>query len=610
VQSEPSDGWTDGTPVVGHSDGFTNRAQQVKTVIEREVPNDGILGEISGPLTRTQICEMYGEGVYKVLRYEPGRSIPMEHKVRASAAYGPSRTPKRTSSPEGAQRAGGFQRPWSSWRGEAERGEEGGRPAERPYPAFNRPDPRLEDFARHPSSMTDAASNASLEAIKQLGKSHEQMIDHLSKARENGPENFMKDFLQQQQTLMETKLREEAQRRDQERKDEEIRWDRRQAELDKAHSRELERIKAESTARAEAAAEERKMLREMEEKKLQITRDEHKNREETLRDELKRNRDELKESLGRSDKEIKETREAMTAQIAETDERFQTRFQEHQAGLEREHALKEKNLETAEKFQTQVFELKREAIQNAGGDQLFQIIGTAIKEFSKGLERIVDLKKIEALTPEAQAAAVAKGTIDGNVMGEPRRQAQEQTPAAAQQAASAQNASAQANKGSAPAAAENTGETRTKEQQMELIIQDSLDRPFAKQVIKQWALNVKRNGNPAMFANAYMEWMRDPMDHEGRKATTLFAEFMSTHTWEELLEVMTPKLDKETVAIFNDPYAAKYYNGFSTMICEQVREYWENFLTDRQTKRAAATAASAGPRPAPVSEPAAQEAQS
>lgn len=604
---EPSDGWTEGRPVIGHSDGFTNNAQQVRTVVEREIPADGILGEIMGPVTKTQLCEMYGEGSYKVLRYEPGRSMPMEHRFRASAAYGQPRTPKRTSSPDStyaAQRGGGFQRPWSSWRGQ-EQPEDDGRNAPRPYSPFARPDPRLEDFARHPSA--DTAATATTEAIKTMGKLHEQTIQQLNKSRDAGPETFLKELLQQQTASNENKLAEESRRREQDRKDEEARHERRQAELDKAHQRELERIKAEADARAKAAGEERKMLMDIEERKRLLDREEHKNREEALRDELKRNREELKETLGRSDKEIKETRDAMAVQISDAEERAQQRFQDHQAALEREHVLKQKSLDTAEKFQTQIFDLKREAIQQAGGDQLFQIIGTAIKEFSKGLERIVDLKKIEALTPEAQAAAVANRTIDGNVMGEPRRQAAEAS-ATAPQHAGKPGVQPEAPVTGSAGAPESQGESTTKEQQMEQIIQESLDRPFAKQLIKQWAVNIKRNGNPAMFANAYMEWMRDPMDHEGRKATSLFAEFMSNHTWEELLEIMIPKLDKETTALFRDPYAAQYYNGFSGMVCEQVREYWENFLSDRAAKRASATAAASGGNapavPAPEAAPA------
>lgn len=126
---------------------------------------------------------------------------------------------------------------------------------------------------------------------------------------------------------------------------------------------------------------------------------------------------------------------------------------------------------------------------------------------------------------------------------------------------------------------------------MEQVIRDNLDRPIAREIIKEWANQVKRENNPATFANTYMEWMRDPIDHEGRKATTMFANFMAGHDWAEILAIMAPKLDKETVATFRSAFAEDYYNGFRGMVTEQIRQYWEDFLTERQTKRAAASAA-------------------
>lgn len=614
----PSDGWGVGRPVMGHADGFTNQAVQLRTVVEREIPADGIMGEHSGQFTREQLCETYGEGVYKVLRYEPGRSVPFEHRIKVSAAYGPPKTPRRSTSVESGFGGGrpSFQRPWNSWRSQEQGEPEDGRSSARPMP-FSRPDSSIE-FARHASSVSAEAASATTEAIKQMGNMQTQMIDHLSKSRESGPDTFLTTFFQTQQSILETKLSEESKRReierteeqrrrDQEKKEEEVRWQRRQDELDKAHTRELERIKADSTARAAAAAEERKNQMDLEDRKLQVIREEHKNREESLRDELKRNREELKETLGRSEKEIIATREAMASQMEEAETRSQKRYEEHQAALEREHSLKEKSLEIKEQFQNQVSELKREAIQQAGGDQLFQTINTVIKEFSKGLEKIVDLKKIEALTPEAQAAAVAKGTIDGNVMGEPRsRTAQEPPPAAGQGATSAgsqaQRQTAQ-NATASQAAAAGAGETISKEQEMELIIQNSMDKPLAQQIIKEWALHVNRGNHPGTFANTFMEWMRDPNDAEGRKATGLFVHFMSAREWKEVLAIIGPKLDAATLAIFRSKAAEDYYEGFKAMVCEQVRDYWEQFLANRKSQRAAATAAGeAAPAAAPQEE--------
>lgn len=612
------DGWVGGRPIPLTAAGDENRAQQLRTVVEREGVGGvmDVVGEHFGTITREQICDIYGGGTYRIIRYEPGKA-PYEYRVRAAeAAFGPPRTPRRATAVGDQSSRPGFQRPWNSWRsqqgGQGDPDENERPPAPRPFSSFSRPDPGLSDFARH-GGGSDASASAATEAIKQMGRMNEQIIEQASKARETGPDSFVTQFFHQQQQIWEQKLAEESRRRDQERKDEEarrqqerkdeeLRWQRRQEEADKAHQRELERIREESNARDRQQERTNKQLMELEEKRREVDRQEYKNRESSLHEELKRNRDELIA-----------TREAVATQIGESEQRFQTRFSEHQQALEREHKLKEQHLKIEEQRQNEIIALKREAIQNAGGDQLFQTINTVIKEFSKGLEKIVDLKKIEALTPEAQAAAVAKGTIDGNVLGDPKR-AQQHAPevqaGGASNAASVQAAAAaQQKKDAAGAAAaqptaaaqgaSSAGDSKTKEQEMEQIIQDMLDKPFFKQVIKEWCLHVKRGEEPSSFANMYMEWMRDPVDHEGRKATTMFANFIKPRDWTDMLKIMGPKLDADTLAVFRSEAASDYYEAFRAMVVEQIRDYWEQFMANRKAQRAAQTAAGEAPAVAP-----------
>lgn len=126
---------------------------------------------------------------------------------------------------------------------------------------------------------------------------------------------------------------------------------------------------------------------------------------------------------------------------------------------------------------------------------------------------------------------------------------------------------------------------------MEQIIQDMLDKPFFRQVIKEWSLHVKTNQDPTTFANMYMEWMRDPLDHEGRKATTMFANFMKPRDWPDMMKIIGPKLDKDVANIFKSEAAQDFYDGFKAMVVEQIRDYWEQFLAARKAQRAAQTAA-------------------
>jgi hypothetical protein len=650
------DGWVGGRPMFGSVSGFQNQAQQVRTVIERKIPNDGILGEHFGELTRERICDIYGEGTYKVIRYEPGKTYPTEYEVQASAAFGPPRTPKRTTTLNDQNRPA-LQRPWMGqaqrpWDRSYERGEDEdgrGAPPPRAYapqPYYSRPDPSLSEYARH-NPMNDVASAAATEAIKSMGASQDKLIEQLDKSRSNGPDNFMTKFFTEQQVISERRAQDDERRRDQERKDEDAKYERRQREQETdhrrrqeearlQHERELERIKAEAQARDSASKEERKMLMELEDKKLQVIRDEHRMRQEALQDELKRNREELKtvhertererkedhekadrerkEDHEKMDKKISEVQQSTSSQIAESNERLEKELERERETLEREHKLKEKAMDQRNNLEQQIIEIKKESLQSQGGDQIFQTINTVIKEFSKGLEKIVDLKKLEAMTPEAQAAAVAKGTIDGNVMGEPKRDAPPEQPKGQQQQApqgqSPPDAQAPRNNGNSagPSGAAPKGEQKNEESQMEQIIQDMLDKPFFRQVIKEWSLHVKTNQDPTTFANMYMEWMRDPLDHEGRKATTMFANFMKPREWSDMMKIMGPKLDKDVSNIFKSEAATDFYDGFKAMVVEQIRDYWEQFLAARKAQRAAQTAAGeAAAAEAPSEAPASEE---
>ena len=607
------EGWVGGRPVTGNVAGFQNQAAQVRTVIERKIPNDGILGEHLGEITREKICEIYGEGLYKVLRYEPGNKFPLEYEFQASAAYGQSRIPKRSSMLGEQNRPAFQQRPWGNaparpWDRSYERSDDDdgrGSPPPRPYyPSFSR-DSGLSDFARH-NSMSDAAAAATTEAIKQMGSMQERTIEQLEKARTNGPDSFMTNFLKDQQTVWERRITEDERRRAEERKDEEAKWERRQREQEnehrrrqdearQAHERELERIKAESAAREAAAKEERRLLLELEDKRRQVDRDEYKMRQESLQEELKRNREELKLVNERTEKKLIEVQQQTADQIGASNERLEKELERERENLEREHKLKEKAMDQRNALEQQIIDIKKESLQSQGGDQIFQTINTVIKEFSKGLEKIVDLKKLEAMTPEAQAAAVAKGTIDGNVMGEPKKEAaQQQAPPQPQLGVVPNTAAPKVNgNGQGPSAPK--GEQKTEESQMEQIIQDMLDKPFFRQVIKEWSLHVKTNQDPTTFANMYMEWMRDPLDHEGRKATTMFANFMKPREWTDMMKIMGPKLDKDVSAIFKSEAAADFYDGFKAMVVEQIKDYWEQFLAARKAQRAAQSAAGEAP---------------
>jgi len=98
--------------------------------------------------------------------------------------------------------------------------------------------------------------------------------------------------------------------------------------------------------------------------------------------------------------------------------------------------------------------------------------------------------------------------------------------------------------------------------------------------------------------------MRDPVDSESRKGCSMFANFMKTRTWDEMLAVIGPRLDKDVLKIFKTPFAADFYEGFKAMVIEQVRAYWEDFMASRKAQQAAKTAAEPAPAAAVAEEPA------
>lgn len=112
------------------------------------------------------------------------------------------------------------------------------------------------------------------------------------------------------------------------------------------------------------------------------------------------------------------------------------------------------------------------------------------------------------------------------------------------------------------------------------------DTSFFKAILKEWALHVKAAEEPAVFANMYMEWMRDPDDAEARGMVSTFANFMRVSDWDGVLAMIAPVLGKDDLEIFQRPIARKYFADWSGMVFEQIREYWEKFLQDRAKIRA------------------------
>lgn len=374
----------------------------------------------------------------------------------------------------------------------------------------------------------------------------------------------------------------------------------------------MERLKAEGENRSKELAasalerekreaSDRKFLMDIEDKRLGLIKEEAKIRQDQLEAELRRSREEMKAIQERTSAEMKAMQEKTTTEIRAMQERaaaeikvtrettekelianreaVREEIERQEQVLEREHRLKEKALDKEHDLNNQILEIKKEVISKEGGDQLFNMLQTVVKEFSKGLERIVDLKKIEAMSPEAQAAAVSRGTIDGNVTAEPKRETESQ--------ATAQRGSMGGN-GSRTDTAERQEAT---EEKMDLVIQDMLKKPLLKSVIQEWALHVESESDATTFANFYMEMMRDQKNDESRQACAGFATYMKPRNWDLMLRSLAPHLEPDVLRAFKHPYAKDFYEQFRAMVIEQIREYWEQFLATRNQQAQLAAAA-------------------
>ena len=622
------DDFTGGRPILGAPGGFTGAQQLVKYTVERISPPDGHLGTHQGVFTVDELGQIYGSGTYKVTRQEPGKAVGAEFVQKMAESYGPPRFPNNVSHrPQTPMHrpAPMFSRPVQE-RQQDDDGHE--RPAYRPfgYPRAEAPsgDRNLVEFARQANSSHNSALD---KAFDMLGAIHNKSIEQIEAARKSAPETHFTKFLETQQEIMNARFEQERSRdlerrageeekHERQRREDRERWERDQDAAKQTHDRELGRIKAENEAkllearatgeerdrrersdreeRERRAAEERKFLLDLEDRKMGIIRQEAEIQQKRLEAELIRSREEMAILQARTSEELKETREATAKHIDESNKTLTQQLDRDREALDREFKLKEKAQEREHELQRELLGMQKESIQNSGGDHIFNTINTVIKEFSKGLEKVVDLKKLEAMTPEAQAAAVARGSIDGNVVAPSGRdEAQPKPVAPASPAAQAPTQVATETEGGQARETEgNSVVAAVIETKMESVIRENLRKPFFREVLTEWGLHVQncaetKTIDATTFANMYLEMMRDPHNDEARQGCAAFATFMKPRSWKKMYAVFKDAVDGETRASFELPEAAEFYNAFKCMVIEQIKDYWDQFLAAKVAAKAA-----------------------
>lgn len=550
------------------SGGWAAVGQAVRIQVERKVPNDGIVGQHVGTFTEMDLCQIYGSGIYKLVRYEPGK-FPLETEVKVADNWGAPKYPRQNSGGDGRP---GMNRPWGG--GAGYRSEEGGRESVEfdPLARFRRSEP---------APVHDTAASVTTEAIRALSQANERAVAQAEKARETGPTNVIADYLKEQSTLQERRYDQERERLSNDRKDEEARAERRAKEREEEHRRDMERIRAEGEARVKQLAEERRMIMDLEEKRISVIREEHKIRSDAMAEELRLSREASKELAARVQADMKDLKDTTASEIASAKEKLDEDMERQQKQIDKEYEIKSKSFEREHELQEKILEIRQEQLQQQTGNEVFNTINTLVKELSKGIEKVVELKKTQALAPEAQVAMVASAS-EGNVHAEEA-----------------------ADPGKKPAAQAGTEMGKAKPQEesggalnMEKLIQDNMGDPFFKEILKEWSAHVEAEADPTTFASMFLEWMMDPVRHDVRQACSMFANVMKIRDWKKMMKILGPKLDPEVKVQFEKPFAADFYDGFKAMVLEHVRAYWQNFLSQQNGQGQQQPAAAPAPAPA------------
>lgn len=629
-------GFTGGRQVVADSGGFMSPQSELRWTVERIVPSDGVLGTHIGPFSIDDLGQTYGgESTYRILRQEGGRTIEFIKKL--GATYGQRKNPMNGApTPAAAVPAPAVPQP-----------------SQRPFFQMGQ-DPMggagMMPFRPFPSYAQQAAPDQSVatEALRQMGEQNKKILEQQEKARQNGPDTFMVQLLQNQQDAWNRRWEEERKRDEAKRESDEEKYERRQKEEREraqrereasadAHTRELARIKVESDTRmAEMRMQaeerekrnesERKFLLDLEDRRISVIKQEADINRKRLEAELTRSQEEMQNMTAKTAAELTETRAATRESIKASQEEMNERLGREREQLDRMHNLREKALEREHELQRDMLTMQRESIQKEGGDQLYNMLQTVFKEASKGFEKLIDFKKIQALTPEAQAAAVQRGAIDGNIGGgsapapasaaqaprqgthssesEPTAQPRQAAAAAGQRPAGAP--AAMGGQGGAAENSEAGGDRMLDLFRKGMETEDG--RKFFSGVMEEWALHIDVGNDPSVFTTLFLEMLRDETNSEVRKSASFLFTLISARPWPKMYPIFKPYLPQGVIPVFEKPEAEQFYEAFRAMVYQQMRGYYRQLLTAAQQETAPAQApAAAAPAPQAAAAPAPQE---
>ncbi len=547
----------------GEGGNYQLPTQTVTFAIYRITPRgeglEGLVGSQNTSPTDEEIGRAYGFGTYRVVRQIPGR-VPEHREVSVSVAFGKTRNPIAAGVrgplgvPLSPYVAGG---PW----GRAGSPASDENPDDQRPPGFRRP---MYDFDRpqEPGRPQSGDASVAVTLVDKLTGLQEKTLDRMDKQSERGPDTVIKAFYDQQQVVQQQLAREERAREEERRRADDERRRQFEKEQDDRHRRDMDRLK-----------EERQTLLDLENAKINLIKEESRAREALLKQEMTEARAAAKEATAAAENRIA----AMT-------ESLETRLSEERESRQREYDLRERALSNEHSLRIDMLKLREETLKTKNADDLAGMLGKLVDGVKDTVAQIVKLKQFETASPEDRAALMAhQGQPDAALpsAGSP-------TPV------SIEPASAPA----APKPAESASASRIPSAiNVTQIIRESMKSPVVQLIFSEWASALQAEGDPSMFANTFMEWMKDesPGGTEARKACATFAQIMDIRDWAAMKALVVPALPENLKAAFDLPNAPGFYNTFKLLVCELVRDFFRAYLEQKQADIRARQAAQQPP---------------
>lgn len=120
---------------------------------------------------------------------------------------------------------------------------------------------------------------------------------------------------------------------------------------------------------------------------------------------------------------------------------------------------------------------------------------------------------------------------------------------------------------------------------MESVLSRLLRRPEAQEIVREMARHIKKGNGPAIFANLFLEVMRDPKNDALRRDACAFLMFAASRGWEEILKELKPAVDGKTMRVLRSPSAALFYQSWVLMVRLSVEEYFKGELQKAKAEK-------------------------